>query len=172
MSLALIPLDTTSDPTSIYMTWAQFKNFWGLKNIVVASNKDNTSTTLPNLQAVQDAFDYASGEIHKIMRGGIWKIPLTFLDALDATIVRRWAMIIAFENLYCSRGLREDDPQGNRLAKLVSQVYINMGIAKFGHLVDIEAERDPDVSQSPSAIDNPVTQNKSYFWWRAENEVL
>lgn len=107
----VVPPPISESPISLYFTWQQFVNRFGLTNIIKVSNKDTTMqgptnaqpipNGQPNWYAVQDAFNYATDKIHDILQGGILKIPLDFTNNAGVIPIRvgRWAMIIAYCDL-------------------------------------------------------------------------
>lgn len=95
-------------PTSLYIDWNEFVNDFGMNNIVLASNKEQSMQTptgsqpiqkgQPNFYAVQNAFNYATDRIHNILQGGVLKIPLDFTPngGVVPERVKNWAKVIAF----------------------------------------------------------------------------
>jgi hypothetical protein len=127
-----------SNPTSPWFTYDQFCNRFGTKNIAVASNKENTSTD-PNLPAVQDAFDEALEAVQDEMRGGPYIVPFDFTPngGQCPWKIRVWGMTIAYAALYIGgRGVQEKqkDSVGDKISKLVSNIYREIGFAKAGLL--------------------------------------
>jgi hypothetical protein len=120
-------------PLSIYFTWDEFVRRWGLKNIAIASNKQNVNAN-PDMNAVQDAFDYAYGEIQESFRGSMYSIPLSFVPNAGVVPprVKRWAMIIAYADLYDVRGWTDQDRTGNKISKLLKNTYDEMGLYRAG----------------------------------------
>ena len=76
------------DPLSRYLTYKEFRTRWGAENIRVASNKDNSSATDPDLVAVQRALSYADAWLHNLLRGGVYEVPLNFGDEDVDPVVR------------------------------------------------------------------------------------
>jgi hypothetical protein len=121
------------EPTNLYTTWARFVRRWGLKNITVASQKDGKATD-PELNVVQDSFDFATGEIHDTLRGGLHAIPLDFsiYDNEIPQCVSEWVHVLAFAKMYDARGWEDTNKRGNKLSKQVMDVYSEMHLVKMG----------------------------------------
>lgn len=120
-------------PTAIYWTWTQFVNRFGLKNIVLSSNKDGKSAD-PNFAAIQDSFDYAADEIHSALRGGVLAVPLDFTlySNIVPQVVSRWGMVIAYADLYDVRGWEDKNMVGNKMSRMVRQTYDDISLYKSG----------------------------------------
>lgn len=142
MPITLDPIDDSGTPTSYYVPiWSKFLSRWGSQNITTVSNKDNTSDEA-DYDSIQDALDYADSEIDRVMRGGVYAIPLAN-DGGDITPdIQEWAMVIAYEHLYNSRGLKEDDRTGQSLMKLRQEVYTVMAMIKQGYGGQLDAVLD------------------------------
>lgn len=139
MPVAAQPI--SSYPLSALFTWEQFVNRWGLKNIQNAANKDGTVPTTPpgnvNFGAVQDAFNYATDELYGSLRGGVLSVPLDFSDNPDGEglvppRVSRWAMILAYADLYDVRGWEDKNKTTNRIWRAVEGVYSELMMVKSG----------------------------------------
>jgi hypothetical protein len=158
-------------PTCIYCTYDEFLRRWGTKNVLVASNKENTSAVV-DTDAVQQSFDYAVSELHRLLRGGIWAIPLTWESGITEPIVKDWVMTIAYENLYNARGMREDKIS-THLTRQLDIVFAKIAGAKSGQLFSIDALTDTTVSVDHSIVDlTPADDEISQFWWNARKAVL
>lgn len=122
-----------TNPVNPYFSWEEFKRRWGIGNIVVASNKDNKNKD-PDYDAVQDAFDYATDELHSAQEGGLYATPFDFSPnhGVVPRFVRNWGMTIAFEYLYNGRGLDDKNKVGNKLTRQLSGVYQEMALYRAG----------------------------------------
>jgi len=142
---------TNGTPTSLYVNWIEFVNDYGMNNIVLASNKDQTMQTVagsqplqrgqPNFYAIQNAFDYATDEIHGTLYGGCLKIPLDFTPngGKVPPRVANWAKVIAFCHLLGLRapnrslpGRRAATPTGPDYGAMLDAAYLEMALYKYG----------------------------------------
>ena len=131
-----VPPPVPNEPTSLYDTWEDFKNRWGERPIIAASNKDSTAQT-PNMATIQQSFTYADNELHNLFRGSVYKVPFEFAE-LDGTaiatpeVVKDWHQVIAYDHLYHARGVEDRDKRGNKIRKLREEVYTDVGLYKVG----------------------------------------
>jgi phage gp36-like protein len=108
-----------------YAAQSDVESQFGIDNVRVWSQLDN-SQTAANVSRIQLALDYADGRIISTFANfGNYVTPLAPIGT-DAALVTRWAAVIAGAWLYQSRGLRDDDSQGNHVAQLQSQVEAEM----------------------------------------------
>lgn len=108
-----------------YAAQSDVESQFGIDNIRVWSQLDN-SQTAADVSRIQLALDYADGKIiSTFMNFGNYVTPLAPIGT-DAALVTRWAAVIAGAWLYQSRGLRDDDSQGDHVAQLQSQVEAEM----------------------------------------------
>lgn len=158
-----------ANPTSIYSNYPAFIRRFGLKNITNASNKDNAASG-PDLDAIQDSFDFATDEMHRVLTGGIYVVPLDFTpnNGVISKVVSEWHMVIAYENLYNSRGFDDKNKFGNKLSKLLDQVMDKLVMTRCG-LSQLPCV--VQVDQSPLTVD-VQPRLITPFWWRAKHEVI
>jgi hypothetical protein len=158
--------DVASSAESPFFTTQQFLDRWGEKNVRIASNKDNTSAVI-NYDALQGSFDYATSEIYQAFRGGLYAIPLDFTpnDNIVPATVQRWAMIIAYADLYDARGQDERDRAWNKISTQLKAVYADMGMCRVG-LKELPAELSHDTpleTAQVSAVE--VFEAAPDYWW-------
>jgi hypothetical protein len=98
---------------------------FGADNVRVWSQLDNSQTTA-DISRIQQALDYADARIISVFaQMGNYVTPLSPLGT-DAAIVSRWAAVIGGAWLYQSRGLRDNDSQGDHIASLQGQADAEM----------------------------------------------
>lgn len=143
-----IDRSTTGTPACAYITYEEFVRRWGTKNVAKASNKDNNNTS-PDMDSVQDAFDFAVSEIEGAM-SGIYVTPLDWSEnsgVIDRR-VKEWAKVIAWGYLYEARGWEESTninrrTPTNRIKLLVEGAYDSMSLVRI-RTSDIAAVRSRD----------------------------
>lgn len=140
------PAPAPGDPVSDYHTYAEFLTRWGTENVRVSANKDNTDMEDIDTVAVQQSFDFAASEITSYFSGGPYALPFVFDGDVPAT-VKDWAMTLAYDHLYTSRGLEDKsaNKEMNRIAKMRAAVYVDMGFHKSG-IKSLSATRATDGS--------------------------
>jgi hypothetical protein len=155
-------------PISPLFTWDQFVNKYGLRNIIMWSNKDSTQSNNnlvsvipqgePNWYAVQDAFNYATEEVYSWLRGGVLLIPLDFTPNAGVVPARvsRWAMTIARGELQEVRFTQDklNDKAYKPLERQLEAVYWEMSAYRTGepgHQMP-EALQDPLFDSVPEAV--------------------
>lgn len=84
-----------------YCTQSDIENIFGVSNVALWSNLDNTTTTA-NATRITAAITYATARINNYMRGGLYAVPLVVNS--DAASVVDVAATIAGIWLYSSRG--------------------------------------------------------------------
>jgi phage gp36-like protein len=116
---------TAGSAAGIYAAQSDVESQFGIDNIQVWSQLDNTQTAA-DVSRIQLALDYADGKIISIFANyGNYVTPLAPLGT-DVALVTRWAAVIAGAWLYQSRGLRDDDAAGDHIAQLQVQVEEEM----------------------------------------------
>jgi hypothetical protein len=152
-------------PTSPFFTYDQFIRRWGQKNVTVASNKDSTSSE-PDLDSVQDAFDVSTSEIYQAFSGGIYAVPLDFTpnDGIVPAMLKHWAMVIAFAYLYDARGQDEKDRAWNKISIQLKNVYMDMAQYRAG-LKQLPAELSGEAPQETSQVSAVDVFEASPDWW-------
>jgi hypothetical protein len=142
----------TLDPSSsggaagYYADQGDVEDVFGVTNIATYSNLENDATTA-DANRIQLALDGADDEINDFFRGGPLAVPLPI-----NSVTTDWAATLAGEWLYRSRGLRDDDKQGNHVTELARAARREMGMYKcevkrFG----TDASRVTDLPQMPTA---------------------
>jgi hypothetical protein len=91
----------------------------------------NSTNRIPDWNSVQDAFNWAADEVESSLRGGILAVPLSFSGGIPP-VVTEWNNVLAYWYLYSSRGLEESDKVGNRLKKMVNEVYLDIRFYRNG----------------------------------------
>ena len=124
MPITATPI-TAGSAAGIYAAQSDVESQFGIDNVRVWSQLDNTQT-LADVSRIQQSLDYADGRIISAFANfGNYVTPLAPLGT-DIALVTRWAAVIAGAWLYQSRGLRDDDTQGDHVAQLQSQVEAEM----------------------------------------------
>lgn len=103
MPLVMVP----ENPSGLYFTYDQFVARFGLKNVARHSNVDQDSTTQPDMTRLQFSFDVATEELHAFFAQGPYEIPFQF-SGDTPLIVSRWAMTLAYCDLYLARGMSDE----------------------------------------------------------------
>jgi phage gp36-like protein len=116
---------TAGSAAGLYAAQADVESQFGIDNVRVWSQLDN-SQAIADVSRIQDALNYADGKIISTFANfGNYVTPLAPIGT-DADLVKRWAAVIAGAWLYQSRGMRDDDSQGDHVAQLLSQVDAEM----------------------------------------------
>jgi phage gp36-like protein len=116
---------TAGSAAGRYATQSDVESQFGVENVRVWSQLDNSQTG-PDVSRIQQALDYADGRlISTFANFGNYATPLAPIGT-DAALVTRWAAVFAGAWLYQSRGLRDDDSQGDHVARLQSQAETEM----------------------------------------------
>lgn len=158
--------DEAGSAESPFFTTQEFLDRWGSKNVRIASNKDSSATTI-NYDALQGSFDYATSEIYQAFRGGLYAVPLDFTpnDNIVPATVKRWAMVLAYADLYDARGQDERDKVWNKISMQLKAVYADMGMCRAG-LKELPATLNGEVTLETgevSAID--VFEASPTYWY-------
>lgn len=119
---------------SPFHSYQDFITRWGSKNVILASNKESSNTV--DMAAVGMSFAAARDEIYDRFRNTIYKVPFDWLPnggVVPATISRA-AMVLAYEDLYTMRGLRDakDDPTGNKITRLAIKARQHLSLFAGG----------------------------------------
>lgn len=124
MPVTATPISAGS-AAGLYAAQSDVESQFGIDNVRVWSQLDN-SQTIADVSRIQLALDFADGKIISTFANfGNYVTPLAPIGT-DAALVTRWAAVIAGAWLYQSRGLRDDDSQGDHVAQLQSQVETEM----------------------------------------------
>ncbi len=108
-----------------YAAQSDVESQFGIDNVRVWSQLDNTQTSA-DVSRIQQALDYADGKIiSAFVNYGNYVTPLSPMGT-DISLVTRWAAVIAGAWLYQSRGLRDDDGQGDHVARLQAEIEAEM----------------------------------------------
>jgi hypothetical protein len=105
-----------------FATQGDIEDQFGITNVAVWSNLDNNQTNAQtptaNVSRIQAALQWADAKIINLFfTQGNYTTPIVPLGT-DVILLKRWDAILAGTWLYLSRGLRDDDAQGNHLKKL------------------------------------------------------
>ena len=148
MPITATPI-TTSSAVGQFAAQADIESKFGIDNVRVWSQLDNTQTTA-DTGRIQSALNYADAKILGVFANfGNYAKPFTPLGT-DATIVTRWAAILAGAWLYQSRGLRDQDPDGDHIAKLAAAVETEM--LQYRATEKLNAVRRWPTATSPTAV--------------------
>ena len=124
MPITATPI-TTGSAVGIFAAQGDVENQFGIDNVRIWSQLDNAQTCV-DVSRIQQALDYADSKvISTFVNYGNYVTPLAPIGS-DIALVTRWAAVIAGAWLYQSRGLRDDDAQGDHVAKLKSLVETEM----------------------------------------------
>jgi hypothetical protein len=124
MPITATPI-TAGSAVGIYAAQSDVESQFGIRNVSTWSQLDNTQTSA-DVSRIQQSLDYADGRIISAFANfGNYVTPLAPLGT-DIALVTRWAAVIAGAWLYQSRGLRDDDPEGDHVARLQGQVEAEM----------------------------------------------
>src|SRR5271170_7223887 len=124
MPITATPINAGS-AVGIYAAQSDVESQFGIDNVRVWSQLDNTQTSA-DVSRIKQSLDYADGRIISAFANfGNYVTPLAPLGT-DIALVTRWAAVIAGAWLYQSRGLRDDDRQGDHIAGLKSLVETEM----------------------------------------------
>lgn len=124
MPVTATPIDEGS-AAGRYAAQCDVESQFGIDNIRVWSQLDNTQATA-DVARIQQALNYADGMIISTFANfGNYVTPLAPIGT-DAVLVTRWAAVIAGAWLYQSRGMRDEDSEGDHLAGLLKQVEAEM----------------------------------------------
>jgi phage gp36-like protein len=108
-----------------YAAQSDIESQFGIDNVRVWSQLDNSQTTA-DVSRIQQALNFADGKIISAFANfGNYVTPLVPIGT-DAVIVTRWAAVIAGAWLYQSRGLRDENAEGDHISQLQSQVEAEM----------------------------------------------
>ncbi|MGD0771118.1 MAG: hypothetical protein ABSB42_23275 [Tepidisphaeraceae bacterium] len=124
MAIIATPI-TAGSAAGRYAAQSDVESQFGIDNVRVWSQLDNTQTSA-DVSRIQQSLDYADGKIISTFADyGNYVTPLAPMGT-DVSLVTRWAAVIAGAWLYQSRGLRDDDGQGDHIARLQGQVDAEM----------------------------------------------
>jgi hypothetical protein len=118
-----------SGAAGYYAAQGDIENVFGTANVATWSQLDPTQST-PDVSRIASALANADAQINAFFRDGPYIIPLA--DAADAPITTCWAAVLAGAWLYFSRGLRDDNRDGDKLSARQLAVYSDMALYKSG----------------------------------------
>lgn len=108
-----------------YAQQCDVESQFGVNNVRIWSQLDNAQTAA-DISRIQQALNFADAKIISTFANfGNYVTPLAPLGT-DAAIVTHWAAVISGAWLYQSRGLRDNDAQGDHIAKLAAEVEAEM----------------------------------------------
>jgi phage gp36-like protein len=121
-----MPIRATPIVSTGYVDRTYMEVVRGVKNIAQWSNKDN-DTEIADDAAIEAAIATASAIIDTTL-GGSYVVPFDVAeDASGATILRRWAEILASYELNVARGMQDNNPAQADLSAQREQVLAEMG---------------------------------------------
>jgi phage gp36-like protein len=124
MPVIATPIDSGA-AAGRYAQQSDVESQFGIQNIRVWSQLDN-SQAFADVSRIQQALDLADAKIISTFAGyGNYVTPLSPIGS-DAAIVTHWAAVISGAWLYQSRGLRDNDAQGDHVARLAAEVEAEM----------------------------------------------
>jgi phage gp36-like protein len=108
-----------------YAAQSDVESQFGIDNVRAWSQLDNSQTTA-DMSRIQAALDFADAKIISTFANyGNYVSPLApIADGVE--LVKRWAAVIAGAWLYQSRGLRDNDAEGDHIAGLKAIVETEM----------------------------------------------
>jgi phage gp36-like protein len=116
---------TSGSAAGQYAAQADIESQFGTDNVRVWSQLDNSQSTA-DVSRIQTALNNADAKIISTFSNfGNYAKPLS-PQGTDIVTVTRWAAILAGAWLYQSRGLRDQDPDANHIAKLANDVEHEM----------------------------------------------
>jgi phage gp36-like protein len=118
-----------SGAAGYYAAQSDIENVFGTANVALWSQLDPTQSTV-DTSRIQTALDNADAQINAFFRDGPYIVPLA--DAADAAITSSWAAVLAGAWLYFSRGLRDDNRDGDKLSTRQLAIYSDMALYKSG----------------------------------------
>jgi hypothetical protein len=118
-----------SGAAGYYAAQGDIENVFGTANVAIWSQLDPTQPA-PDTSRIQAALNNADAQINAFFRDGPYIVPLA--DAADAPITTYWAAVLAGAWLYFSRGLRDDNHDGDKLSARQLAVYSDMAFYKSG----------------------------------------
>lgn len=145
--MPIIPPITAGPAAGYYAGQTDVESIFGTSNVATWSQLDNTISG-PDESRIQSALDWADAQINSFFRDGPYTIPLA--DAADAAITTRWAATLAGVWLYTSRGLRDDNRDGDKLTTMMADVMADMAAYKSG-VKRLAAARRWPTPTSPAA---------------------
>ena len=107
-----------------YITQSDIESVFGDDNIATWSNLDNTDATA-NTDRITSAISYAEAYIDDRFRLTQYRVPLQG-NGVTLYIVKDWAAKLAGVWLYMSRGVRDDNDQGDKLSDMKDSVLAEM----------------------------------------------
>jgi phage gp36-like protein len=108
-----------------YAQQSDVESQFGVNNVRIWSQLDNTQT-VADVSRIQQALNFADAKIISTFANyGNYVTPLAPLGT-DAAMVTRWAAVISGAWLYQSRGLRDNDSEGDHVARLAAAVEAEM----------------------------------------------
>jgi phage gp36-like protein len=124
MPITATPI-TAGFATGRYAAQADVESQFGTKNVAAWSQLDNSQSSA-DVSRIQQALNFADAKIISTFASyGNYAMPLAPVGT-DAALVTRWAAVLAGAWLYQSRGMRDDDPQGDHVQRLAEQVEAEM----------------------------------------------
>jgi len=124
MPVTATPIDDGS-AAGRYAAQSEVEAQFGIDNVRAWSQLDNAQCSA-DVARIQQALNYADGMIISTFANfGNYVTPLAPIGT-DAMLVTRWAAVIAGAWLYQSRGMRDEDSEGDHLARLLKQVEAEM----------------------------------------------
>jgi phage gp36-like protein len=128
MSVEATPV-TSGDASGYYATQDDVENRFGIDNIRIWSQLDNTVETADETR-IQAALDYADAYINAFFRGSQYAAPLVFATGGD--VAKVWAATIAGEWLFRSRVVPEGDDKALAIAQMLERVTDDMAQCRGG----------------------------------------
>lgn len=158
-------------PTSPFTTYEKFITRWGESNIRNLSNKDNKSVSV-NFSAVQDAFDHARGYVEETLEGGVIAVPidLSLWDGAVPARLKDWIEVLAYDWLYTSRGLDDNNRKGMKTSALVQAVRQELLFVKSGVL---RLQAAPAVDSESKTLELGITAaSPEAICWREPDQSV
>jgi hypothetical protein len=153
------------DPVSRYTTYPRFIRKWGTKVVAEATQKESKALE-PNLEVVQDAFEFADDEIDTELQGGVLKVPLDFTAwaGYIPAKVKNWADTLALAYAFETRGWQERKNERHRMVGLSQSVYQELQLYKNG-LKQMNAATSADTAGTAVSVAGEAAGGVT-FWVR------
>jgi phage gp36-like protein len=117
-------------PSSKYFTYDEFIKRFGLRNVSRHSRSDQDEQHVPDFERLKFAFDDAEEELDNFFRLSPYVIPFVFSEGVPA-VVRKWAMSIAYADLYLARGM-SDEKQPTKIQLMKERTLSEMALYRGG----------------------------------------
>jgi len=129
-----------------YSTQTDIENVFGEKNVETWSDLDGDGTL--DSTRVAASIAYADEFINSMLRGGVYAIPIGSSNVL----VTNWSAVLAGAWLYRSRGLRDDNLEGDKIESQRQDVESKLAQVNAGVIQLDVARTSPDSTTAMSVV--------------------